>query len=146
MTAIPDTLAPHVSVENQFPEDLFDAMARFIGAHPEWDQYRLMQSAVAGFLFQQRTFDNGGTGASPLTSIKHAGLPWELGLAEAQQVLMLNGLRDRVTLRTDGGLQIGYADQDPRIHKMWLDEIDRAGVASRMGKHFDEASIRGART
>ena len=53
MTAIPDTLAPHVSVENQFPEDLFDAMARFIGSHPEWDQYRLMQSAVAGFLFQQ---------------------------------------------------------------------------------------------
>jgi glutamate synthase (NADPH/NADH) large chain/glutamate synthase (ferredoxin) len=49
----------------------------------------------------------GGTGASPLSSIKHAGLPWELGLAEAQQVLMLNGLRDRVTLRTDGGLRNG---------------------------------------
>ncbi|MFZ4764838.1 MAG: glutamate synthase large subunit [Roseimicrobium sp.] len=50
---------------------------------------------------------DGGTGASPLSSIKHAGLPWELGLAEAQQVLMLNGLRDRVTLRTDGGLRNG---------------------------------------
>ncbi len=49
----------------------------------------------------------GGTGASPLSSIKHAGLPWELGLAEAQQVLMLNGLRERVTLRTDGGLRNG---------------------------------------
>ena len=49
----------------------------------------------------------GGTGASPLSSIKHAGLPWELGLAETQQVLMLNGLRERVTLRTDGGLRNG---------------------------------------
>lgn len=53
MANIPDTLAPHVSVENQFPEDLFDAMAGFIAGHPEWDQYRLIQSAVAGFLFQQ---------------------------------------------------------------------------------------------
>ena len=50
---------------------------------------------------------DGGTGASPLSSIKHAGLPWELGIAEAQQVLMLNGLRERVTLRTDGGLRNG---------------------------------------
>ena len=50
---------------------------------------------------------DGGTGASPISSIKHAGLPWELGLAEAQQVLMLNGLRNRVTLRTDGGLRSG---------------------------------------
>ena len=50
---------------------------------------------------------DGGTGASPLSSIKHAGLPWELGLAETQQVLMLNGLRGRVTLRTDGGLRTG---------------------------------------
>jgi glutamate synthase domain-containing protein 2/glutamate synthase domain-containing protein 1/glutamate synthase domain-containing protein 3 len=50
---------------------------------------------------------DGGTGASPISSIKHAGLPWELGLAEAQQVLRLNGLRDRVTLRTDGGLRNG---------------------------------------
>jgi glutamate synthase domain-containing protein 2/glutamate synthase domain-containing protein 1/glutamate synthase domain-containing protein 3 len=50
---------------------------------------------------------DGGTGASPLSSIKHAGLPWELGLAETQQVLMLNGLRERVTLRTDGGLRNG---------------------------------------
>jgi glutamate synthase domain-containing protein 2/glutamate synthase domain-containing protein 1/glutamate synthase domain-containing protein 3 len=49
----------------------------------------------------------GGTGASPLGSIKHAGVPWELGLSEAHQVLTLNGLRDRVRLRTDGGLQSG---------------------------------------
>ncbi|MEO0466817.1 MAG: glutamate synthase large subunit [Pseudomonadota bacterium] len=49
----------------------------------------------------------GGTGASPQTSIKHAGLPWELGLAEAHQVLSLNNLRDKVTLRTDGGLRTG---------------------------------------
>ena len=49
----------------------------------------------------------GGTGASPLSSIKHAGLPWELGLAEVHQVLVRNRLRDRVSLRTDGGLQTG---------------------------------------
>jgi glutamate synthase domain-containing protein 2/glutamate synthase domain-containing protein 1/glutamate synthase domain-containing protein 3 len=48
---------------------------------------------------------DGGTGASPLTSIKHAGSPWELGVAEAQQVLVRNGLRARVRLRTDGGLR-----------------------------------------
>jgi glutamate synthase (ferredoxin) len=50
---------------------------------------------------------DGGTGASPLTSIKHAGIPWELGLAEAQQVLVLNDLRSRVRLQTDGKLQTG---------------------------------------
>ncbi|MGH7242601.1 MAG: glutamate synthase large subunit [Phycisphaerales bacterium] len=49
----------------------------------------------------------GGTGASPLSSIKHAGLPWELGLAETQQVLVKNGLRGRVRLRVDGGLRTG---------------------------------------
>ncbi len=49
----------------------------------------------------------GGTGASPLSSIKHAGLPWELGLTEVHQVLVRNRLRDRVVLRTDGGLQTG---------------------------------------
>ncbi|KGJ22144.1 glutamate synthase large subunit [Paracoccus sanguinis] len=50
---------------------------------------------------------NGGTGASPATSIKFAGLPWEMGLTEAHQVLAMNRLRDRVTLRTDGGLRTG---------------------------------------
>ncbi|MBL8548867.1 MAG: glutamate synthase large subunit [Hyphomonadaceae bacterium] len=49
----------------------------------------------------------GGTGASPQTSIKYAGIPWEMGLAEAHQVLMLNNLRHRVRLRTDGGLRTG---------------------------------------
>jgi glutamate synthase domain-containing protein 2/glutamate synthase domain-containing protein 1/glutamate synthase domain-containing protein 3 len=48
---------------------------------------------------------DGGTGASPLTSIKHAGSPWELGVAETQQVLVRNGLRGRIRLRTDGGLR-----------------------------------------
>ncbi|WP_299204002.1 glutamate synthase large subunit [uncultured Tateyamaria sp.] len=50
---------------------------------------------------------NGGTGASPATSIKYAGLPWEMGLTEAHQVLAMNNLRDRITLRTDGGLRTG---------------------------------------
>src|SRR5919204_582113 len=50
---------------------------------------------------------DGGTGAAPLSSIKHAGLPWELGLAEAQQVLVRNRLRDRVRLQADGGLRAG---------------------------------------
>ncbi len=50
---------------------------------------------------------DGGTGASPLSSIKNAGAPWELGLAEAQQVLVANRLRERVSLRTDGGLRSG---------------------------------------
>jgi glutamate synthase (NADPH/NADH) large chain len=50
---------------------------------------------------------DGGTGASPLTSLKHAGAPWELGLAETQQTLMANGLRDRVVVQTDGQLKTG---------------------------------------
>src|SRR6202022_901248 len=50
---------------------------------------------------------DGGTGASPLSSIKNAGVPWELGLSETQQVLVANRLRERVTLRTDGGLKNG---------------------------------------
>jgi glutamate synthase domain-containing protein 3 len=50
---------------------------------------------------------DGGTGASPLTSLKHAGIPWELGLSETQQVLVLNDLRSRVRVQTDGKLQTG---------------------------------------
>jgi len=50
---------------------------------------------------------DGGTGASPLTSVKYAGSPWELGLTEAQQTLRANGLRDKVRLQTDGGLKTG---------------------------------------
>ena len=50
---------------------------------------------------------DGGTGASPLSSIKHAGTPWEIGLAETQQTLVLNGLRDRILVQTDGQLRTG---------------------------------------
>ena len=50
---------------------------------------------------------SGGTGASPQTSIKYAGIPWEMGLTEANQILTLNNLRHNVTLRTDGGLKTG---------------------------------------
>ena len=50
---------------------------------------------------------DGGTGASPLTSLKHAGAPWELGLAETQQTLLLNGLRDRIVVQTDGQMKTG---------------------------------------
>jgi glutamate synthase (NADPH) large chain len=50
---------------------------------------------------------DGGTGASPLTSLKHAGIPWELGLAETQQTLVMNGLRDRIVVQVDGQLKTG---------------------------------------
>ncbi len=50
---------------------------------------------------------DGGTGASPLTSLKHAGIPWELGLAETQQILVMNDLRSRIVVQTDGKLQTG---------------------------------------
>src|SRR5207302_1973262 len=50
---------------------------------------------------------DGGTGASPLTSIKHAGAPWELGIAETQQTLLKNGLRDRIVVQCDGQLKTG---------------------------------------
>ena len=63
--------------------------------------------AKAGANYIHLSGHSGGTGASPLSSIKHAGAPWELGLSEVHQVLLRNGLRDRVALRTDGGLQTG---------------------------------------
>src|SRR5262249_9133568 len=50
---------------------------------------------------------DGGTGAAPQTSLKHAGAPWELGLAETQQTLLLNGLRDRIVVQVDGQLKTG---------------------------------------
>jgi hypothetical protein len=52
MSQIPDHLPSHVSVVNEFPEDLYEAMREFISNRPNWDQYRLLQAAVAGFLFQ----------------------------------------------------------------------------------------------
>ena len=63
--------------------------------------------AKAGASYIHLSGHAGGTGASPLSSIKHVGAPWELGLAEVHQVLLRNDLRDRVVLRTDGGLQTG---------------------------------------
>jgi len=57
MVVAPDLMQAHVSVENEFPEDLFNAMAAFIQKHPEWDQYRLVQASVAAFLFQQGSKD-----------------------------------------------------------------------------------------
>ncbi len=63
--------------------------------------------AKAGATYIHLSGHAGGTGASPLSSIKHVGAPWELGLAEVHQVLLRNGLRDRVALRADGGLQTG---------------------------------------
>jgi glutamate synthase domain-containing protein 2/glutamate synthase domain-containing protein 3 len=63
--------------------------------------------AKAGATYIHLSGHAGGTGASPLSSIKHVGAPWELGLAEVHQVLLRNGLRDRVAIRTDGGLQTG---------------------------------------
>ena len=59
--AVPDHAPRSVSVENQFPEDLFDAMVAFVGSHPQWDQYRLISSALAGFLFQNGCGDQGVT-------------------------------------------------------------------------------------
>jgi glutamate synthase (NADPH/NADH) large chain len=50
---------------------------------------------------------DGGTGASPLSSVKHAGTPWELGLSETQQTLVLNGLRGRVRVQADGQMKTG---------------------------------------
>ena len=63
--------------------------------------------AKAGATYIHLSGHSGGTGASPLSSIKHVGAPWEFGLAEVHQVLLRNDLRDRVTLRSDGGLQTG---------------------------------------
>ncbi|MBM5816954.1 MAG: DUF2811 domain-containing protein [Cyanobacteriota bacterium] len=57
MPSIPSHAPRSVSIENQMPEDLFDAMREFIRVHPQWDQYRLMQAALAGFLFQHGAKD-----------------------------------------------------------------------------------------
>ncbi len=81
---------------------------------------------------------NGGTGASPVTSIKFAGLPWEMGLSEAHQVLTVNNLRERVILRTDGGL----ADRQGHRHRgdaRGAGVRDRHGLADRDGLHHGAA-------
>lgn len=78
MSQTPEFAPAYVSVVNEFPEDLYDAMRTFVRTHPNWDQYRLMQVAVAGFLFQQGSreravarhyldglFDRGGCAVPP---------------------------------------------------------------------------------
>ena len=80
--------------------------------------------------------DCGGTGASPLTSIKHAGIPWELGLAETQQTLVLNGLRGRVVLQTDGQIKTGRDVVVARL--LGAEEFGFATApADRLGLHHD---------
>ena len=79
---------------------------------------------------------DGGTGASPLTSIKHGGVPWELGLAETQQVLMLNGLRDRIVVQVDGQLKTGR-DVDRRGADGRRGVRLRHRAAGRLGLHHD---------
>ena len=77
--------------------------------------------------------DTGGTGASPLSSIKHAGIPWELGLAETQQTLVLSNLRDRIVLQTDGQIKTGrvldYLNKPNRkMCSLYLSLMDRFGI------------------
>ena len=57
VSQLPDHPPAYVSVENQVPEELFDAMREFVRTHPQWDQYRLVQAALAGFLFQHGSKD-----------------------------------------------------------------------------------------
>ena len=75
---------------------------------------------------------DGGTGAAPLTSLKHAGAPWELGLAETQQTLLLNGLRDRIVVQVDGQLKTGR-------------DVDHRGDARRRGVRLRHRTAGGQR-
>ena len=79
---------------------------------------------------------DGGTGASPLTSLKHAGLPWELGLAETQQVLVLNKLRDRIVVQVDGQMKTGRDVVIARAARRRGVRL-RDGAAGRDGLHHD---------
>ena len=79
---------------------------------------------------------DGGTGASPLTSLKHAGGPWELGLAETQQTLMLNGLRDRIVVQADGQMKTGRDVVDRRTARCRGVRL-RHGTARGVGLHHD---------
>ena len=79
---------------------------------------------------------DGGTGASPLTSIKHGGVPWELGLAETQQVLMMNRLRDRIVVQVDGQLKTGRDVVDRRADGRRGIRL-RHRAAGRVGLHHD---------
>src|SRR5208283_1449090 len=95
--------------------------------------------------------DSGGTGASPLSSIKHAGLPWELGLAETQQVLLLNDLRSRIRVQTDGKLQTGrdviIATQDPVLRARFTGTPEHVinfffFIAEQMRQHMAKLGFR----
>ncbi len=79
---------------------------------------------------------DGGTGASPLTSLKHAGGPWELGLAETQQTLLLNGLRDRIVVQTDGQMKTGSRRRDRGAARRGGVRL-RHGAARRVRLHHD---------
>ena len=79
---------------------------------------------------------DGGTGASPLNSLKHAGTPWELGLAETQQTLMLNGMRDRVVVQVDGQLKTGPRRRHRRAARRRGVRL-RHGAARRAGLRHD---------
>ena len=61
MSQIPDHPPAHVSIVNEFPEDLYASMREYIASHPNWDQYRLLQAALAGFLFQHGCKDRAVT-------------------------------------------------------------------------------------
>ena len=79
---------------------------------------------------------DGGTGAAPLTSLKHAGIPWEIGLAETQQTLLVNGLRDRIVVQVDGQLKTGRDVVDRRAARRRGVRL-RHGAARRVGLHHD---------
>ena len=79
---------------------------------------------------------DGGTGAAPLTSLKHAGIPWEIGLAETQQTLLANGLRDRIVVQVDGQLKTGR-DVDHRRAARGRGVRLRLGAARGLRLHHD---------
>ena len=79
---------------------------------------------------------DGGTGASPISSILHAGIPWEIGLAETQQTLVLNDLRSRIWVQTDGQLKTGPRRRDRRAPRRRRDGV-RDGAADRDGLRDD---------
>src|SRR4029078_3308474 len=100
--------------------------------------------AKAGATYIHLSGHAGGTGASPLSSIKHVGAPWELGLAEVHQVLLRNDLRDRVALRTDGGLQTGPGPPVARPRRAPLRPA-AAGAPGGRGMRLGHGGARGRR-
>jgi len=82
------------------------SVAAWARSQPAWPRRERNAVLIAG--------DSGGTGAAIKTSIKSGGAPWELGLAETQQVLLANNLRSRIRVRADGGLKPGATSSSPR--------------------------------